>query len=130
MKSLKQTYKIHAPILEVWKALVDPKYIRAWGAGPLSMSEEIGEKFELWGGEIWGKNIEVESQKKLVQEWYSGDKWEKPSIVSFELFKDDSGTRLDLTHKNIPDAEFEEVDNGWKIYYLGPIKKYLEKKNK
>ena len=70
-KIIKQTYHIHAPISEVWKALVNPKYIDGWGGGPAKMNNKKGTKFSLWGGSIWGTNTEVVSEKKLIQDWYS-----------------------------------------------------------
>jgi activator of HSP90 ATPase len=69
---IKQTYKIKAPVKKVWEALVQPKDIAAWSGSPAKMNAKVGTKFSLWDGEIFGKNILVEPQKKLVQEWYGG----------------------------------------------------------
>ena len=126
-KIIKKSYEISAPIEQVWKALVDPKIIDEWGGGPSTMDDEIGTEFQLWGGDIHGKNIEVEKEKKLVQEWFEGD-WEKPSIVEFTLQTDHNKTILKLEHKSVPDEEIDEIDQGWDDYYLGSIKKMLEKK--
>lgn len=125
MKSIKQAYVIHASVEEVWKALIDPKIIDSWGAGPAKMSEKAGFEFELWGGDIWGKNIEVVPNKKLVQEWFSG-KWDKPSIATFILSPNGKGTKIDFTHIDVPDAEFSDIEQGWRDYYIGPLKDYLE----
>ncbi|MBF8250205.1 MAG: Activator of Hsp90 ATPase 1 family protein [Candidatus Levybacteria bacterium] len=124
---IKQTYLINSTLDEVWQALVNPKYINAWGGGPVKMNEKKGTKFELWGGDIHGKNIEVVPLKKLVQEWYGG-KWEKPSVVTFTLTKDGNKTKLNLLQTDVPDNEVKDIDDGWKEYYLGPMKEYLEKK--
>ena len=125
MKSIAKMYQIKAPIKKVWKALVDPKIIEQWGAGPAKMSERVGEEFSLWGGDIHGKNIEVGINKKLVQEWYSGN-WPEPSIAKFTLKASKGTTLLELTHKDVPDNEAKEIDEGWDLYYLGPVKKLLE----
>ena len=126
MKSLKQTYKITAPISKVWRALVDPKIIDQWDGGPAKMNDKEGEDFSLWGGDIFGKNIKVISDKKLVQEWYAG-KWNKPSIVTIELKQDNNDCIIELSHINIPDKEFEGINLGWNQYYFGRIKDLLEK---
>lgn len=129
MKRIKQTYLINAPIEEVWRALVDVHSIERWGGGPAKMTDAVGFEFSLWGGTIWGKNIEVLANQKLVQEWFSDEenKWDKPSIVTFTLFKlRGGGTKLDLTQKDIPDENAQDIENGWKDYYLGPLKEYLE----
>jgi activator of HSP90 ATPase len=127
MKTILQNYRINAPIEKVWGALVNPRDIDNWGGGPVKMDDKEGTKFSLWGGDIYGTNIEVEKFKKLVQEWYGG-KWEEPSIVTFKLEKDKGETTLELLHENVPDNEYEDIDKGWKEYYLGSLKEYVEDK--
>jgi len=127
MKTIVQEYSISAPIEKVWEALVNAREINGWGGGPAKMDDKEGTKFSLWGGDIYGTNIEVEVFKKLVQEWYGG-KWEEPSIVTFKLQKKGDSTELELVQENVPDEEYEDIDNGWKEYYLGPLKEYLEDK--
>jgi activator of HSP90 ATPase len=81
----------------------------------------------VWGGEIHGKNIEASENKKLVQEWFSGD-WKKPSKVTFTLKEEKEKNVVDLLHEDVPDSEEADIAERWDIYYLGGIKKYLEKK--
>ncbi len=126
MDAIKQSYHIKASVAQVWQALVDPKIIARWGGGPAKMDKEVGTKFSLWGGDIHGTNKEVVKEKKLVQEWYGGD-WPKPSIITFILHGDDSETTVDLLQQDVPDAEHKNISEGWKEYYMGPLKKLLEK---
>jgi uncharacterized protein YndB with AHSA1/START domain len=129
MKTIKQTYIIKAPVEEVWKALVDPEYINGWGGGPVKMNDLVGNKFSLWGGEIFGENKEVVPNKKLVQDWWDGgSKWDKPSKATFILQEETAGVKLELIHENVPDENEKDIDNGWKDFYLGPLKDYLEAK--
>ena len=127
MTTIKQTYLINASLEEVWKALTNPKYIDVWGGGPAKMDDKKGTHFEFWGGDIHGKNIEVTPKEKLVQEWFGGS-WKKPSIATFTLTKEKDKIKIDLLHTNIPDSEAKDIDEGWKQYYLGPLKEYLENK--
>lgn len=126
MKKLNQKHTVKANIKEVWQALTDPKVIESWGGGPVKMSHEEGFEFELWGGDIKGKNLVVIEHKKIVQEWVAG-KWEKPSIVTFTLVDNGEQVEIELIHEDIPDEEFEKIEEGWKESYLGPLKKLLEK---
>lgn len=130
MKKIVQTYNIKSSIEEVWRALTDPQYIDAWGGGPVKMNDKKGFKFSLWDGSIFGENIEVVPYKKLVQNWYSHEerKWEKPSIVTFNLSEEKDGVKLELIHEDVPDENSKDISDGWKDYYLGPLKKYLEQK--
>jgi len=125
MTIIKQKYKIKVPIEKVWQALVDPKIIENWRAGPAQMDSKEGADFKLWGGDIHGKNIKVIENKELVQDWYSGN-WKKPSRVSFKLVSKRNLTELNLIHKNVPDEDASDIRDGWKEYYLGPLKSYLE----
>ena len=124
MKSLKQIYKINAPIELVWKALTDQKLIKSWSGSNAKMSDKH-EKFSLWDDQIYGKNIEIIKEKKLVQEWFSSG-FEEASMVTFELKQDKNKTIVTLNHKNIPDNEFKGIEEGWKVYYMNPLKKLVE----
>ncbi len=126
MKKLRQTYHIRALPGRVWKALVDANEIEEWGGGPAKMDSQVGTEFELWGGDVHGVNTEVVKEKKLVQDWTEGD-WPEPSRVSFTIEAEESGTKLVLDQEKIPDDDFEDIRNGWKEYYLGPMKEYLER---
>jgi len=125
VKILEQTYEINAPIEKVWEALVNPDQITAWGAGPAKMTDKEGEMFSLWGGDVFGKNVQVEKRQKLVQDWYEGN-WPKPSKVTFTLVGREDKTTIHLLHENVPDDEAKDLEKGWNDYYLGKIKKYLE----
>jgi len=125
-KIIRKVYKISTPIEQVWKALVDPEIIDKWGGSPSKMDEKVGTEFRLWDGDIHGKNVEVVKEKKLVQEWFSGD-WPEPSTVKFTLKSENSKTILELQHTDVPDDEVDDIDQGWDDYYLGPLKEMLEK---
>jgi activator of HSP90 ATPase len=124
-KIIKKVYNISTTIDHVWRALVDSDTIDEWGGGPSKMDSKVGTEFELWNGDIYGKNIEVVKEKKLVQEWFGGD-WAKPSIVTFNLKKDKNETILKLEQINVPEEEFKDIEEGWDEYYLGPMKLMLE----
>lgn len=126
MKTIKQTYTVKVPIERVWKALVDPKEIERWNAGPAKMDDKVGTKFKLWGGDIYGENTEVVKNRKLVQDWYGGD-WPEPSKVTITLSTENEITKIDLLHDNIPDEEVGNIADGWNLYYFGELKKLLEK---
>ncbi|OGE44120.1 hypothetical protein A3B45_04190 [Candidatus Daviesbacteria bacterium RIFCSPLOWO2_01_FULL_39_12] len=125
MKSIQQKYIINAPLAKVWQALVDPSLIEDWGGGPAKMGDQAGFEFELWGGDIYGKNIEVVPQSKLVQEWTAGE-WNQPSKVTLTLSGKGNKTTVELLHEDVPDGETLEFEDGWKTNYLGPLKEYAE----
>lgn len=126
MRTIQQKYVINAPLDKVWQALVDPNIIEDWGGGPAKMGDEENFRFELWDGDIYGKNISVIPQKQLVQEWMAKE-WEQPSKVTFTLSNNSNKTTVELLHEDIPDVEAPEIEDGWKSSYMGPLKEYVEK---
>lgn len=127
MKSLKQEYFIKSTPKKVWEALTSPGIIKKWGAGPAKMKPLKNFEFSLWDGDIHGKNTEVVAEKVLKQDWMAG-KWDIYSKVEFKLKQEKDGTKITLVHNNIPDREFKDIEEGWNLYYLGPLKKLLEDK--
>jgi uncharacterized protein YndB with AHSA1/START domain len=125
MGVIRLTYEIKAPVEAVWRCLTDPVEIDKWEGGPAKMEDKVGAAFEFWGGDIHGKNLEVVPSRKLVQEWEYGD-WANPSKVTFELQPEGDSTLLTLVQDGHPDEEENDLINGWKGFYLGAIKNYLE----
>lgn len=125
MQTLSQTYHIAASQASVWDALVNPSTIEAWGGGQAIMSDRL-EVFSLWDGEIHGKNLAVVPQEKLVQEWYGWDDALGASQVTFTLYTEGKETVLELSQTDIPDGEFEDVEAGWRNYYLEPLIEHVE----
>lgn len=117
--------EINADPEEVFAALTVPFQIELWSGYPADMKAEEGYEFSLWEGDITGKNLEVKPNKRLVQEWYFGNRAER-SIAALDLKRDGACTRVVLRHTNIPEEAYEEITEGWREYYLGAIKGMLE----
>lgn len=106
-------------------ALTNPVTIQLWTGEPAEMSTEPGSEFSLWEGSISGKNLEFESNRKIVQQWYFGEQ-EEPSIVTIKLHPDKHGTSLELRHTNIPDADYDDIVSGWNDVYIGSIQDFFD----
>lgn len=116
---------IEAEPEEIFLALTNPFTIELWSDSPAKMDANEGTEFELWDGDICGKNLKVIQNKELVQEWYFDDQTE-PSIVSIKLHVKGTGTSIELKHTNIPDDAYENIKEGWEEYYIGAIKRFFE----
>lgn len=127
MKTIKQTYLINSSADKVWQVLTNMEQIEKWEGGPAKMDDKVGTEFSLWGGEIWGKNLEVVPNKKLVQDWWSkGEIKDKPSKVIFNLTEEDGKVKLELIQTDVPDEFEKDLDDGWRNFYLTPLKILLE----
>jgi activator of HSP90 ATPase len=125
MKDFKKYYLVNATPEEVYAALTNPATIQLWSGDPATMSTEPGSEFSLWEGNIEGKNLEFEKDKKIVQQWYFGEQ-EEPSVVTIKLHADKNRTSVELRHTNIPDEAFSEITEGWDDIYFGSLTDFYE----
>jgi len=125
MKDFKKYYLIPAPPEDVYLALTTPTTIHLWSGEEAQMSTEPGSEFSLWEGSIVGKNLEFTENKMILQEWYFGDQSEK-SIVTIKLHPHKDGTSVELRHSNIPDADYDDIVDGWNEVYFGALIDFYE----
>ncbi|MBI9053033.1 MAG: SRPBCC domain-containing protein [Bacteroidales bacterium] len=125
MKDFKRYYIIPATPEETYIALTNPFTIELWTGYPAEMSEIVDSEFSLWEGDITGKNLLFEQNKKIVQEWYFGDQSEK-SLVTIKIFENKKGSQVEVVHTNIPDDDFDNIVEGWDDFYFGAIISFFE----
>ncbi len=129
---LKQKIIIPATPEEVYEAFVDPKKHCAFTDSKATGEAKIGGEFTAWDGYIFGKFLEFEPGKRLVQEWQTTEWPEGYPPSRFELtFKEvPEGTEISMVHSNIPKQQKEELAEGWIDFYWNPLKEYFQKENK
>lgn len=87
----------------------------------------VGAEHKAHGDYIWGKNLELVPNKKIIQTWRSTGFLESDpdSILEVELIEKGKLTEIILTHSNVPIQE-SAVETGWEDYYFEPMKQYFE----
>lgn len=125
MKDFKKYYSIPATPDEIYMALTNPITMELWTGEVAEMSTEPGSEFSMWEGSIAGKNLEFDPGKKIVQQWYF-DGQSDNSIVTIKLHADKNGTSAELRHTNIPDADFDDMVDGWNNSYFGALIEFFE----
>lgn len=125
MKDYKQYFIIPALPEEIYMALTNPATIQLWTGEPAEMNTVPGSEFSLWEESVIGKNLEFDTNKKIVQEWYFGEQ-ETPSIVTIKLHPHKQGSSVELHHTNIPDESYEEMVEGWNNNYFGSLKEFYK----
>lgn len=127
MKNLKKYYNIPADTQDVFTALTNPFTIELWTGEKAIMSKEEGFEFNLWDGDIVGKNLTIKPNELIIQQWYFDEEDDKnPSIVTLKLWDVKGSTSVELLHTNIPDEAFENIIDGWDNAYFGAIAKLFE----
>ena len=129
----------NATASKVWQAITNKDDMRNWYFDLPEFRAEPGFEFEFSAGRDEGHQylhacrvIEVVPGKKLTYTWrYPG--YDGNSFVTFELFEEQNGTRVRLTHEglesfpaNNPDLARDQFAEGWRQIIGESLKKYVE----
>jgi len=125
VKDFKKYFIIPAPPEDVYHAITVESTIELWTGDPAMMSPIVGTEFSMWDDSIVGKNLEFETGKKVVQQWYFGEQ-EEPSIVTIKLHPDPGGTSMEVRHTNIPDDDYDDIADGWTNSYAAGLIEFYE----
>ncbi len=126
MPDYKKQFIIKAQPQDIYAALTNPEIIAIWTGEKAVMDATPDTEFSWWDGDICGKNIEFEADKKIVQQWYFGEDQEPASIVTLKMHPDKQGTSLEINHTNIPDEAYDNIIEGWKEAIVAPLRDLLE----
>ncbi|MBV8079038.1 MAG: SRPBCC domain-containing protein [Actinobacteria bacterium] len=107
----------------VWEFLVDPEKISRWKGIAVSFEPAVGGAFrnEVIPNNIAiGEIVELDAPRRLVYTWgWEGNPAVPPgsTTVEYELIPEGGGTRLRLTHRDLPNSEAAESHaHGWAHY--------------
>ncbi|MFC3199573.1 SRPBCC domain-containing protein [Parapedobacter deserti] len=117
--------ELDAPVEKVWKAIADKDQLKQWYFDLDDFKPEVGFRFSFRGQGHKGEQYvhlctvtEVIPQQKLQYSWqYEGHAGY--SLVSFELAKMESKTRLRLTHHGLETFPQDSADFTWKSFNGG-----------
>ena len=112
---------------EIYLAWLDSQSHSLMTGSPAKISSKVGVEFEAWDGYIFGKNLELEPGKRILQTWRTTefDPSEQDSLVEivFELVL--NGTKVTIHHSNLP-AHGSQYQQGWVDFYFQPMKEYFK----
>ncbi len=137
MKKLKTgtiTQKVTIPASPeaVYDAFMDPKKHAAFTGAEATGKPEVGAEFTTWDGYSFGKNLELEKGKHIVQEW-STTEWPEgypPSRLELTFAKVKEGTEVTMVQSDVPAEQVEEYRQGWYDNYWDLLQEYFGKKKK
>jgi len=96
------------------------------GSKPTEISRELGGAFVLFGGHIFGRQVELVPNERIVQAWrVEGWPTGVYSIAKFELKEEGSGTRVIFDHTGFPKGLAEHLAAGWKEHYWETLEKFF-----
>ena len=117
----------------LFKAWLDGREHAAMtGGGPAVAEPRVGSAFTAWDGYIRGHTLELDPYRRIVQTWRTTEFTGKHADSKLEIVFDPApgGTRVTLTHTQLPKGQAKSYLQGWKDYYFKPMKKYFAAQTK
>jgi activator of HSP90 ATPase len=112
---------------KLYDAWLDSRLHGEMTGSKAEIDPSVGGKFAAWDGYITGTIIELVPGRKIVQRWRTAEfPPASPDSIDTIIFTAvDDGTRLMLNHRGLPEGQGDKYRQGWKDYYLDPVKEYF-----
>ena len=126
--SLKVSAVIPAAPEAVYKAWLSGKQHGEMTNTPAAkISARVGGPFTAGGGYMWGKTLELNPQRRIVQSWRTTEFPEDAPDSRLEVIleKAKGGTRITVVQTEIPPGQGASYRQGWVDYYFAPMKQYF-----
>jgi glutathione S-transferase len=131
MADIEKSMRIEAPLPDVWAALTEPEAIMGWMGDDSQVAVDLreGGRYQFFFGATTGTVTHLDPPHALAYTWRQ-EEWPSDwpdSIVTWQLQPDGDATQVHLTHTTFPNAaERDGHDQGWDLYWLNPMKDWLE----
>ena len=129
-KTIQQTVTLPAPAEKLYDMYLSPKIHAEITGGPVTINRTAGTRLRAFGGMVSGRTLHVVPKRLIIQSWRGKD-WKPEDLDStliISFLPDKEGGRIELVHVNVPEHDYEGVNEGWEKYYWKPWREYLRKK--
>ena len=124
---IRQYVVLPASAEKLFEMYLSPAIHTAITGAPVAIGDKKGSEFKAFDGSLTGTILEVIKPKLIIKSWRSVNFMaEDPDSTLILLFtsEGDEG-RIDLVHLDVPDQDYDGVNQGWEKYYWTPWRKYL-----
>jgi hypothetical protein len=127
-ESLVLSAQFPASVAEIHDAWLDPKAHAAMTGAPASIRDD--GSFIAWDGYITARTL-LDEPDSIVQSWRTTEfPSDSPdSQVELALAAVRGGTRVTITHTNIPAGQAGAYAGGWEDFYFAPMLRWFEAAN-
>ncbi len=126
---IRQSVVLPSAAEKLFEMYIDPITHQAITGAPVVIGEKRGSEFIAFDGALTGTMLEVIKPRLIIKSWRSinflAEDPDSTLILSFT--SDEDGGRIDLVHLDVPDQDYDGVDQGWGKYYWTPWRAYLAK---
>jgi len=124
---IKQSVLLPAPAETLFASYLDPARHAAITGGAVTIAAAPGSVFSAFDGVLRGTMLAVLPPRLIVQAWRSAkfhdDDPDSTLVLSF-VPEGDQG-RIDLVHLDVPDHDYQGVNEGWELFYWTPWRRFL-----
>jgi activator of HSP90 ATPase len=112
---------------KLFEMYINPLTHQAITGASVDIGDKRGSKFKAFDGDLTGTTLEVIKPRLIIQSWRSvnfmAEDPDSTLILSFTSEGDEG--RIDLVHLDVPEQDYDSVDQGWEKYYWTPWRTYL-----
>jgi activator of HSP90 ATPase len=121
------TITLNASAQQIYDAWMSIDGHSAMTGSVAQVNPKIGGTFSAWDGYIFGKTLELEPAKKIVQAWRTTEFPDDATDSRVEILLEEKKgkTKLTLNHTDMPEDQVESYKQGWKDFYFKPMKEYF-----
>lgn len=119
---------ITAKPAEIYKAWLSSAGHTAMTGSPAKVDGKVGGQFSAWDGYIFGKTLELTPNQRIVQAWRTTEFPDEAADSHIEVLLEEvaDGTRITLTHRDMPEDQVDSYRQGWEDFYFKPMKEYFK----
>jgi len=120
---------IPATASEIYSAWMSSDGHTAMTGSPANVDGKVGGKFTAWDGYIFGSTLELEPDRRIVQAWRTSEFPDEAPDSHLEILFEEvaAGTKVTLTHSDLPEDQVQSYRQGWEDFYFKPMKEYFSK---
>ncbi|KAI8850868.1 activator of Hsp90 ATPase [Chytridium lagenaria] len=122
--TIKQDIEFKCDRPRLFECFLKEEQVKFWSRSNAKISAVSGAEYELFGGNISGKIVEVNAPTKVVMTWRLRS-WPQGhfSTVTIDFEELSDATVLHLTQTGVPVGEKETLIGNWNTYYWDSIKR-------
>ena len=120
---------IPAKASDIYEAWLNSEGHTAITGSPAQVDGKVGGKFTAWDGYIFGTTLELTPNQRIIQSWRTSEFPDDAPDSRVEVLFEEvpGGTKITLTHSDMPEDQVESYKQGWDDFYFKPMKQYFGK---
>ena len=127
---ISQSIVLPAPADALFEMYLDPTEHEAITGAPVQIGKAPGSEFTAFEGMLNGTVLAVVNPNLIVQTWRSAklNPTDPDSTLILSFIPEARDGRIDLIHIDVPDHDYDGVNDGWTKFYWIPWREYLGRK--